>query len=214
MARTKLKRLQKIYELKNVFNIKDPNISEKLKNYFYPNKTFTLEIGCGHGDNSVQLAQRFPGRNFIGVDVKGARIYKGAIKSLELELNNVAFVLAKAEKLNEVFKPKSIEEIYIPFPEPHVKRANENRRLISPDLIKLYKELLMDSGLIHFKTDNSTFYEYAIQNLSKFDGKILHCTEDLYNDDSSTINSGIISTFEQYYINKGVKIKYICSSFN
>jgi len=213
MARTKLKRLQKIDEFKNVFNSKDPNILEKFNEYFYPDKIFTLEIGCGHGDYSVELAQRFPGRNFIGVDVKGARIYKGATKSLELELSNVAFVVIKAEKLDDVFQPKSIEEIYIPFPEPHVKRANENRRLISPVFIKLYKELLVKSGMIHFKTDSPDLYEYALENIKKFDGKILYRTEELHND-SSTFNSGIRSTFEQYYINKGIKIKYICSSFN
>lgn len=214
MARTKLRRLQKINELKNVFSVKDPEISKKLKDYLGLEKIFTLEIGCGHGDYSIGLAQRFPAKNFIGVDVKGARIYRGATKSLELELSNVAFVVTKAEKLNEVFQPKSIEEIYIPFPEPHVKRANENRRLISPVFIRLYKELLIDSGKIHFKTDSSDFYEYALENMNKFDGKILHCTDDLYNDNNSTINSGVISTFEQYYINKGIKIKYICSSFN
>ena len=104
MARTKNKRLLKLNELKNVFSIKSQDIKESLKNYFQSENNFTLEIGCGHGDYSVELAQKFPDRNFIGIDVKGARIFNGATKAIELKLNNVEFVLTKAERLNEFLK--------------------------------------------------------------------------------------------------------------
>ncbi len=140
MARTKLKRLLKISELENVFNIKDLDIKETLKNYFKNQKIYTLEIGCGHGDYSIELAKKFPERNFIGIDVKGARIYNGARKVLDLNLNNAAFIITKAEWLNEIFESKSIEEIYIPFPDPHVRRSNQSRRLISQQLLMLYKK--------------------------------------------------------------------------
>jgi len=213
MARTKQKRLLKLNELKNVFSINSQDIKESLKNYFQSENNFTLEIGCGHGDYSVELAQKFPERNFIGIDVKGARIFNGAIKALELKLKNVAFVLTKAERLNEFLTPKSIEEIYIAFPEPHQKRSNQNRRLISPSFLKLYKELLIDSGVLHFKTDNSELFEYAFKNILESNGKILYSTEDLHNDDNLRFSSGIMTIFEKHYINEGKKIKYICFKF-
>jgi tRNA (guanine-N7-)-methyltransferase len=213
MARTKQKRLLKLNELKNVFSINSQDIKESIKNYFHSENNFTLEIGCGHGDYSVELAQKFPERNFIGIDVKGARIFNGAIKALELKLKNVVFVLTKAERLNEFLQPKSVIEIYIAFPEPHLKRSNQNRRLIFPSFLKLYKELLIDSGVLHFKTDNSELFEYAFKNILESNGKILHSTEDLHNDDNLRFSSGIMTIFEKHYINEGKKIKYICFKF-
>jgi tRNA (guanine-N7-)-methyltransferase len=213
MARSKLKKFSKLNELKNIFDIKKPDIKVALHNYFKGGKYFTLEIGCGHGDYSVELAQKFPERNFIGIDIKGARIFLGAMKSEELKINNVAFVLTRAERLNEIFLPKSIEEIYIPFPEPHIRRANQNRRLVSPPFLKIFKELLVDSGLLHFKTDNEGLYEYAAKSILDSHGKILHSTEDLYNDDNLKFSSGIMTIFEKHYIHEGRKIKYICFRF-
>lgn len=213
MARTKLKKFSKLNELEKVFNIKNPDIKERLHNYFIDGKNFTLEIGCGHGDYSVELAQKFPNRNFIGIDIKGARIYRGAMASEELKLNNVAFVITRAERLNEIFFPKSIEEIYIPFPEPHIRRTSQNRRLISPSFLKIYKELLVDSGILHFKTDNQDLFEYAIKSIADSEGEILHSTEDTYNDDHLNFGSEIMTSFEKHYINEGRKIKYICFRF-
>jgi tRNA (guanine-N7-)-methyltransferase len=213
MTRTKQKRLLKLNDLKNVFSINSQDIKESLKNYFQSENNFTLEIGCGHGDYSVELAQQFPDRNFLGIDVKGARIFNGAIKVLDLKLKNVAFVLTKAERLNEFLKPKSVKEIYIPFPEPHQKRSNQNRRLVSPPFLKIYKELLSDSGVLHFKTDNEDLYEYAIKSILNSDGKIIHKDEDLHSNDDLRFSSGTITIFEKHYINEGKKIKYICFKF-
>ena len=214
MARTKLRRLQKINELTNVFNSKDPDIKAKMKNYFNSAMISTLEIGCGHGDYIVEFAQKSPEKKFLGIDVKGARIFQGAIKAMELNLRNIAFWLTKAENLPQIITPKSIEEIYVLFPEPHQKRSKQNRRLMTVPLIKLYKELLMDSGQLHFKTDNLDLYEYALKNIVELEGKIIHTTKDLHSAEQLKIDSGVLTNFEKYYINEGRKIKYICSSFN
>jgi len=214
MARTKQKKLEALTTLPNVFSAKNQNVREGLKDYFTSSRLFTLEIGCGHGDYSVELAQKFPDRNFVGIDVKGARIFKGSTRVLELKLKNVAFILIKAEKLNEVFLPKSIEEIFIPFPEPHQKRANQNRRLVSSSLINLYKELLIDSGLLHFKTDNSELYEYAVKNILEAKAKILFKTEDFHGEKEVEYNYGILTSFEKHYLKEKRKIKYICASLN
>src|SRR3989304_9391101 len=125
MARTKHKRLSKVIELSNVFSLQNPDIREAIRSHLKPNKLFTLEIGCGHGDYSIRLAQKFLSRNFIGVDIKGARIFNGASKAIDKNLNNVAFIIGKAEKLNDIFQPKTVEEIFIPFPDPHVRRASQ-----------------------------------------------------------------------------------------
>lgn len=213
MARTKLKKFAKLNEMKNVFDIKKTNTKEELYDYFKNRKQFTLEIGCGHGDYSVELAQKFPERNFIGIDIKGARIYQGAMQSKELKLNNVAFVSTRAERLNEIFQPGSIEEIYIPFPDPHLRRASQNKRLISPHFLRIYQELLVDSGLLHFKTDNQSMFEYTIDCIMDLRGNILHSSEDLHYDSNLKLSTRILTNFEKHYISQGRKIKYICFNF-
>ncbi|HSW56354.1 MAG TPA: tRNA (guanosine(46)-N7)-methyltransferase TrmB [Ignavibacteriaceae bacterium] len=213
MARTKQKRLSKVKELPNVFSSRDPDVKDAIWNYFKSNNPFTLELGCGHGDYSIELAQIFPDRNFIGVDVKGARIFNGALKAIDQNLDNVAFLIAKAEKLNEIFQTKSVEEIYIPFPDPHVRRANQNRRLISPDFLMIYKELLIDSGLIHFKTDNQGLYEYALKTISDFGCEIIHISDHLYENPVADFPLNVITMFEKHYIKEGRRIKYICFKF-
>jgi len=213
MARSKLKKFSKLNELMNVFDIKNTDIKEALHNYFKDGKHFTLEIGCGHGDYSVELGQKFPERNFIGIDMKGTRIYRGAMRSEELKLKNVAFVSIRAERLLEILVPKSIEEIYIPFPDPHFRRANLNRRLISPVLLKVYKGLLIDSGKVHFKTDNKALYEYALKTITVFGCSVQKATDNLYEKSDSKFASNILTTFEKHYLKEGRKIKYICFRF-
>ena len=213
MARTKLKRLSKVKELPNVFSLQNPDVKDAIKDYFKSKNRFTIEIGCGHGDYSIELAQKFPGRNFIGIDVKGARIFNGALKAIDHNLGNAAFIIAKAEKLNEIFQPKSIEEIFIPFPDPHVKQTRQNRRLISPFFLKIYKELLIDSGLIHFKTDNKGLYDYALKTVTDFGCEILYSTDHLYEIDAAKFSLNVITMFEKHYIKGGRKIRYICFRF-
>jgi len=213
MARTKQKRLSKVKELPNVFSMLDTDVKKAIWNYFESSKPFTIEIGCGHGDYSFELAQIFPDRNFIGVDVKGARIFNGALKAIDQNLDNVAFLIAKAENLNEIFRQKSIDEIFIPFPDPHVRRASHYKRLISPGLLKIYKELLVDSGLLHFKTDNLGLYEYALKTISDFGCEIIYISEHLYENDIAKFPANVITMFEKHYIKEGRRIKYICFKF-
>ena len=213
MARTKQKRLIKVKDLPNVFSMKDADTKIALHEYFKNNNQLTLEIGCGHGDYSVELAQKYPERNFIGVDVKGARIFQGATRAIEFDLNNVAFLIAKAESLPEVIYAKSVEEIYIPFPDPHFRRANQNRRLISNYFLNVYKQLLTNSGLIHLKTDNQGLYEYGLKIISDFGCKVLISTENLHMNSEIKPSSNIITSFERHYVQQGRKIKYICFRF-
>lgn len=213
MARTKLKRIKEVTNFNNVFSYADLNLKELIRNYFKEAKLFTLEIGCGHGDYSIELAQKFPHRNFIGIDVKAARIYNGAFKAMQLNLTNVAFVITKAEKLLEIFDSNSIEEIYIPFPDPHPRRTSQERRLISSTLLSIYKELLCESGIIHFKTDNQNLFDYGLKSVLDFGAKILHSTENLYDKKDSKNISDVLTSFEKHYIKEGRSIKYLCFRF-
>jgi len=213
MTRTKLKRLSKVKELPNVFSMETETIQSEIHNYFSSGNLFSLEIGCGHGDYSVELAKRFTKRNFIGIDVKGARVYRGAMKAFEEKLNNVAFIIGRAEKLNEAFLSKSVEEIYILFPEPHFRRANQRRRLISTDFLKIYRDLLIDSGIVHFKTDNKELFDYSLNVISSFGCKILFSTENLYEEENRNFQSAIVTSFEEHYVKEGRSIKYISFKF-
>jgi len=213
MARTKLRRLSKVKQLPNVFSSHSPDVKEVIQNYFKSNKLITIELGCGQGDYSIELAKNFPGRNFIGIDVKGARVFHGAMKALDAKLDNVAFIVGKAEKLSEIFPLKSVEEIYIPFPDPHVRRANQNRRLISPMFLNIFKQILIDSGLVHFKTDNQGLYEYALKIISDYGCKILDATDNLYNEPGLNPSSVVTTMYEKHFIKDGRKIMYLCFKF-
>lgn len=213
MARTKLKRLIAIKALNNVFSLKDPNIRKSLIDYFNSPERFTLEIGCGHGDYSVELAKIFPHKNFVGIDVKAARIYHGALRAINHNLFNVAFVISRAENLSEIFPQKSLEEIYIPFPDPHIRRANHNRRLISHDFLKIYRQLLVTDGRVHFKTDNQELYEYVLEIIGKFGCNIIINNKDLYATTAENISSNVKTSFESHYIKQGRVIYYLCFQF-
>jgi tRNA (guanine-N7-)-methyltransferase len=213
MARTKLKRLDAIKELNNVFSFRDPDIRKTLLDYFSSSGKFTVEIGCGHGDYSVELAKVFPDKNFVGIDVKAARVYHGALRASINNLPNVAFVISRAEKLCELFPQKSLEEIYIPFPDPHLRRANHNRRLITHDFLQIYSQLLLNNGRIHFKTDNSELYEYALKIIKEFGCKVVFNSSDLYAATTEIIGWNVKTSFESHYIKKGRGIYYICFQF-
>jgi tRNA (guanine-N7-)-methyltransferase len=209
MAITKHKRISEVRNFPNVFLLLSEADASLLKTECNYNKIFTLEIGCGHGDYSVELAKRFPERKFIGIDIKGARIHRGAMIALEEKLTNVFFIIGRAEKLIEILPSNSVEEIYIPFPDPHVRRTSENRRLISPNFLNIHKTLLTERGVIHLKTDNEELYEYALKVITEYGCKILFQTKDLYRIEQNNSFVEIKTRYEEHYIREGRNIRYI-----
>jgi len=210
MSRKKLKKIKEVRKLPNVFSREQENVEKLLREYFSNDNSFTLEIGCGHGDYTVELAAVYPERNFIGIDIKGARIYNGAIKALDSNLKNAAFLLTGAEHLDKIFTNKKIEEIYIPFPDPHYKRKSIRRRLVAPDFLKIYKSILQDDGRVHLKTDNDAFYNYALETLKENDWIIHYATSNLYKDEPPEFLHNIKTKYEKHYLEEGRIIKYIC----
>lgn len=209
MSRTKHKKLKEVVSFENVFDFNSGNTEEELLNKFDNTNTVSLEIGCGEGDYTISLAKLFPKRNFIGIDFKGARIYLGAKKALGENIPNALFLWINAEKLPEFFKNTKIEEIFITFPEPHVKRRSERKRLISPKFLEIYKNILIPGANIHLKTDDEFLYNYAMKVLTKVKAKILFNTDDLYSQTQLDEIKAIKTRYEKYYLTEGRKIKYI-----
>jgi len=146
----------------------------------------------------------------VGIDFKGARIYSGAKQALDLKLPNAAFLLTGAEWLKGIFKKEKIEQIFIPFPDPHYKRKSIPKRLISPEFLKIYKSILRNNGKIHLKTDNKDFYRFALEMTEVNGWKIIYSTSNLYEDEPPGFLHNIQTKYEKHYLEEGRKIKYIC----
>jgi len=209
MARTKHKKINEVNSFENVFDFNSGNTEEELLNKFDNTNTVSLEIGCGEGDYTISLAKLFPKRNFIGIDFKGARIYFGAKKALEEKIFNAAFLWINAEHLSDFFNKEKIEEIFITFPEPHVKRRAEKKRLVSPRFLEIYRQILMPGGHVHLKTDDVFLYNYAMEVLTKVKAKILFNSDDLYSQTQLDEIKTIKTRYEKYYLTERRKIKYI-----
>jgi tRNA (guanine-N7-)-methyltransferase len=209
MARKKLKRLKDVHNLPNVFSWEDENVEELLNYYFGNRKPFTLEIGCGHGDYSIELAKMYPERNFIGTDYKGDRIYAAAEKAIELNLKNAAFLVSGAEKLSDIFSKEKVEEIFIPFPDPHYPRKSF-KRLVAKNFLNIYKNIVTEKAKGHLKTDDEELYNYTLNILNKENCKIHFATSNLYAEQDLDHHHTIKTKYEKQYLDEGKEIKYIC----
>jgi tRNA (guanine-N7-)-methyltransferase len=209
MARKKLKRLNEVHNLRNVFSWEDDNVEVLLDYYFGNRNPFTLEIGCGHGDYSIELAKMYPEKNFIGIDYKGDRIYTAAEKAVELNLKNVSFLVSGAEKLSDIFSKDKVEEIFIPFPDPHYPRKSF-KRLVAKNFLNVYKNIVTEKAKGHFKTDNEELYNYTLNILKTENCKIHFATSNLYGEHGLDHYHTIKTKYEKHYINEGKEIKYIC----
>ncbi len=209
MARKKLKRLKEVYRFPNVFSSENENVEELLNYYFGNRKPFTLEIGCGHGDYSIELAKMYPERNFIGIDYKGDRIYSAAEKAIELNLKNAAFLVSGAEKLSDIFSKEKVEEIFIPFPDPHYPRKSF-KRLVDKNFLNVYKNIVTEKAKGHFKTDKEELYNYTLNILNTENCKIHFSTSNLYAEQGLDHYHTIKTKYEKQYLEEGKEIKYIC----
>jgi len=168
-----------------------------------------LELGCGKGEYSIGLAKRFPEKNFIGVDIKGARMWRGAKTSNELKMSNVAFLRTRIEFINSFFTTDEVDEIWVTFPDPHPGLRNSNKRLTSPWFLNMYRQFIRNNGLIHLKTDNSELYNYT-KSVVELNGlEIVYTTDDLYSQELADEILSIRTHYEQIFLNAGFKINYI-----
>jgi len=176
---------------------------------FKNSNPITLEIGCGKGEYTIGMAELFPERNFIGVDIKGSRIYKGILETEKKELKNVAFLRTMVLLIESFFKKGEVEEIWLTFPDPRPLDGDEKRRLFSPRFLALYKSILIDGGILNLKTDNHDLYLYALETIAEMGIKPLIATDDLYNSPFEKDCFGIKTTYEKRYLEEGTKINYL-----
>ncbi|MDR1222069.1 MAG: tRNA (guanosine(46)-N7)-methyltransferase TrmB [Tannerella sp.] len=167
-----------------------------------------LELGCGRGEYTVGLGKLFPGKNFIGIDIKGARMWAGAKESLESGMKNVAFLRTGIELITRFFAPGEVAEIWLTFPDPQMKKVN--KRLTGTRFMHLYREILSgEGGIIHLKTDSNFMYTYTLEMI-KVNGYPLQVfTDDLYHSGKSDGILSIRTYYEQQWLDRGLAIKYI-----
>lgn len=172
-------------------------------------QSLVVELACGKGEYTVGLAKEFPEKNFIGMDIKGSRMYVGAKESLEKELKNVAFLRGKIENLRSFFGWHEVDEIWITFPDPRPKDKDEKKRLTSPRFLKLYQHILKPGGIIHLKTDNRPLMDYSVETIENQGGTVLTLTHDLYQSEWKNDHHGIQTYFENKFTAKGFSINYL-----
>ncbi|MFM7329012.1 MAG: tRNA (guanosine(46)-N7)-methyltransferase TrmB [Bacteroidota bacterium] len=178
--------------------------------YFRREAPITVELACGRGEYTIGLAERFPERNFIGIDVKGDRIWKGSTWAVERGLQNVAFLRAEALGLQQFFGPGEIDEFWITFPDPRPRKRDIKRRLTGPRFMSIYKPLIRSGGYVRFKTDNTALFDYTLEELAlRNDIEDFKFTHDLYEDALRPECFDIKTRYEEMFSAKGEKIKYL-----
>lgn len=180
------------------------------KDFFRNNNPVTVELACGRGEYTVGLAKLFPQNNYIGVDIKGERIWRGSTTAIENNLTNAGFLRTMILLVENFFAEHEISELWITFPDPRPRIRDIKRRLTSPRFLSIYKRLLKPGAYIRLKTDNTGLYEYTLEELSlRDDITDLKFTNDLYNSDLRGECFDIKTRYEQQFASKGEKIKYI-----
>jgi len=181
---------------------------------FGNNEPLVVELACGRGEYSLDLARRYPHKNFIGVDIKGARIWKGATIALSEKLTNVAFLRTRIEQLELFFDSGEIDEIWITFPDPFKRDSQENRRLTAPIFLEKYQQLLNSGGIVHLKTDSDLLFEYSKESIENFSGaKLLKVSDNIYNGELPQQDLDILTYYEKQHLANKRTIKYLSFSY-
>lgn len=176
---------------------------------FGNDKPIVVELACGRGEYTIGLAQHYPDKNFIGVDIKGNRIWKGATQAQDQGLNNACFLRCYIQNLDDFFAEGEISEIWITFPDPRPRGNDERRRLTFPRFMIMYQKLLKKEGMIHLKTDSDSFFDYTLEVLQNHQITPLAITRSLYDSPYAADHKGIKTRYEGIFTEKGFSIKYL-----
>jgi len=180
------------------------------KEFFKNDHPIVLELGCGKGEYTVSLARKNPDKNFIGIDIKGARFWRGAKSALEENLPNVGFIRTQIELITHVFAENEVSEIWVTFPDPQIKYKRTKHRLTNEDFLNKYQKVLHPDGIVHLKTDSEFMHGYTLGLLQGLKKEILYAHHDVYGTEYSPKEVTEIQTFyEKQYLEVGKKITYI-----
>lgn len=177
------------------------------KQFFKNENPIVLELGCGRGEYTVGLGRLFPDKNFIGVDIKGARMWTGATEALQADMKNVAFLRTNIEIIDRFFAPGEVSEIWLTFSDPQMKKAT--KRLTSTYFMERYRKFLTDNGIIHLKTDSNFMFTYTRYMIEKNRLPVEVMTEDLYHSGMADEILSIKTYYEQQWLERGLNIKYV-----
>lgn len=211
MGKDKLRRFAEIDSFYNVFQLeKGRHLKGSWCNeHFRNNHSLVLELACGKGEYTVNMARLFRDKNFIGIDYKGNRIWRGAKTAIEENIANVAFLRIQIENILDYFEPGEISEIWITFPDPQPQVSREKKRLTSPRFIEMYKQVLKPDGILHLKTDNNRLYDYTQKQIDELGLKLHICTEDLYRSEFADEVLSIKTYYEKKYLANDKNINYL-----
>lgn len=174
-----------------------------------------LELGCGKGEYSIALAKRYPNKNFIGIDIKGARFWRGAKTAVQEGIDNVAFLRTQIELIDHAFSKHEIDEIWITFPDPQIKYKRTKHRMTNADFLNRYKKILKPEGLIHLKTDSEFMHGYTLGLLHGAGHEVLYANHNVYKQEGSPDEVTSIQThYESIYLEKNKPITYIRFKIN
>ncbi len=219
MGKNKLKKFAEINSFPNV--LQPDYISDTAhfqykgkwsKDFFGNNNPLVLEIGCGKGEYTVGLATEHPDKNFIGIDIKGDRLWQGAKRSLDAGLKNTAFLRIQAEKIEQYFGENEVSEIWLTFPDPQPNKPRIKKRLTSPAFIERYRKILVPNSPVHLKTDNKTLFEFTLQVIEKYNLKPNIISNDLYNCNEKRLDKAaksIQTYYEKSFVEEGAVIYYL-----
>lgn len=215
MGKNKLARFKENLTFDNLFQvsfeqIKDNDFSLKgrwREEYFKNNNPIVLELGCGKGEYTVGLAKMYPDKNFIGIDIKGARLWRGCKTAFEDKMPNVAFVRTHVQMIDKFFAPNEVNEIWITFCDPQPK--NENRRLTCPRFLERYSSVLCSDAILNLKTDSQELYDYTLDTLKNNNHGILFANNNLYSSGYEGDATQIQTFYEKRFLDEGKPITYI-----
>ena len=215
MGKNKLQKFSEMAEFPHVFEYPFAVLQEKgcgLKGHwkqaiFKNDHSIVLELGCGRGEYTVGLGRMFPSKNFIGIDIKGARMWAGAKESMEAGMTNVAFLRTNIELVAHFFAPGEVDEIWLTFPDPQMKKTN--KRLTSTRFMKIYRQILSDRGVIHLKTDSHFMFTYTCEMVRVNHFPVLIHTENLYDAGMADEILSIRTHYEQQWLERGIPTKYL-----
>jgi tRNA (guanine-N7-)-methyltransferase len=211
VGKDKLRRFAEIETFNNVVQMDagKPFKGKWATEFFKNNNPVVLELACGKGEYTVNLAQMFPEKNFIGIDYKGNRIWRGAKTAIEENITNVAFLRIQIENLVDYFGENEVDEIWITFPDPQPQISREKKRLTSPRFLNLYRQMLKPAGFINLKTDNDGLHAYTAEKIEEL-GLSLHVkTEDLYHSPYADEVLNIKTYYEKKYLQHNKNINYL-----
>lgn len=209
MPQNKLARFAELHTFPNTFEFPQNIQGTWHKEVFKNNHPIVLELGCGKGEYTIGQAQRFPEKNFIGVDIKGNRMWCGAKTALETELHNARFLRTQIEQIPEYFVPGEVQEIWITFPDPQPNKPKTKKRLTSHQFVDRYKQFLAPDGFVNLKTDNRMLYEFTLQVIEEKNLRLFAHTDDL---DNSPLLDDVLSIrtyYEMLFRGKGMPIHYV-----